>query len=150
MLEPRLRTLWLANVAAAAVTLEQSLGVRARLDEWGVLGRDYFVCRGNHDKPDEHRIDHWGTVFHARQRLVEYRVGELRMIGLDTTRLRGSGGTIVVPQLAHRVGPPLEHPAPAANTSACIRITPSAAAPTATTLSCAISPVCSYSRSCGQ
>ncbi|WP_433680465.1 metallophosphoesterase [Nocardia sp. CA-119907] len=82
-------------------TLEQCLGVRERLDEWGVLGRDYFVCRGNHDKPDEHRTDHWGKVFHARQRLVEHRVGELRMIGLDTTRLRGSGGTIVAPQLTH-------------------------------------------------
>ena len=85
-------------------TREQSLAVRAHLDTWGDLGRDYFVCRGNHDQPHERdgqRLDHWGAVFHARQRLVEYYVGGLRLIGLDTTRLRGSGGTIVAPQLAH-------------------------------------------------
>ncbi|MGQ4615901.1 metallophosphoesterase [Nocardia sp. R7R-8] len=81
-------------------TLAQSLAVRARLDAWGTLGRDYFVCRGNHDKPDDHRNDPWGSVFHARQRLVAHHVGGLRLIGLDTTRLRGSGGTIVAPQLA--------------------------------------------------
>ncbi|MBF6131330.1 metallophosphoesterase [Nocardia brasiliensis] len=83
-------------------TLEQSRGVRARLDSWGVLGSDYFVCRGNHDKPQERRgvrTDHWGNVFHARQQLVEYRLGGLRLIGLDTTRLRGSGGAIAAPQL---------------------------------------------------
>ncbi|PXX71295.1 3',5'-cyclic AMP phosphodiesterase CpdA [Nocardia tenerifensis] len=82
-------------------TLDQSRAVRTRLDSWGTLGRDYVVCRGNHDKPHRHRgttIDHWGAVFHGRQRLVDYRVGELRLIGLDTTRLTGSGGTIVAPQ----------------------------------------------------
>ncbi|WP_405164357.1 metallophosphoesterase [Nocardia sp. NBC_01499] len=79
-------------------TLDQSLAVRARLDSWGVLGRDYFVCRGNHDKPHRHDQDHWGAVFHSRQRLVEYHLGGLRLIGLDTTRLTGSGGTIVAPQ----------------------------------------------------
>lgn len=85
-------------------TREQSLAVRAHLDTWGDLVRDYFVCRGNHDQPHERdgqRLDHWGAVFHARQRLVEYYAGGLRLIGLDTTRLRGSGGTIVAPQLAH-------------------------------------------------
>ncbi|QIS18834.1 metallophosphoesterase [Nocardia terpenica] len=82
-------------------TLEQSRAVRARLDAWGALGRDYFVCRGNHDVPQHHRQDHWGAVFHPRQRLSEHRVGELRIIGLDTARLRGSGGTIVAPQLDH-------------------------------------------------
>ncbi|MEU7143528.1 metallophosphoesterase [Nocardia sp. NPDC046473] len=82
-------------------TLDQSRAIRARLDSWGELGRDYFVCRGNHDKPERHRgrtQDHWGSVFHSRQRLVEYHLGGLRLIGLDTTRLTGSGGTIVVPQ----------------------------------------------------
>ncbi|RDI64075.1 metallophosphoesterase [Nocardia pseudobrasiliensis] len=80
-------------------TLEQSLAVRGLLDAWGELGRDYFVCRGNHDAPQPD--DHWGAVFHPRQRLTENEVGGLRLIGLDTTRLRGSGGTIVGPQLAH-------------------------------------------------
>lgn len=82
-------------------TRDQSLAVRARLDRWGALGRDYFVCRGNHDKPEQLRgetRDHWGAVFHSRQRLVEYHLGGLRLIGLDTTRLTGSGGTIVAPQ----------------------------------------------------
>ncbi|MBF6331723.1 metallophosphoesterase [Nocardia transvalensis] len=80
-------------------TLDQARGVRSRLDAWGTLGRDYFVCRGNHDAPRLH--DHWGAVFHPRQQLTEDEVGGLRIIGLDTTRLRGSGGTIVDPQLAH-------------------------------------------------
>ncbi|MCM6773600.1 metallophosphoesterase [Nocardia sp. CDC159] len=80
-------------------TLGQSLEVRRRLDEWGALGRDYFVCRGNHDAPQPD--DHWGAVFHSRQRLTEHELGGLRLFGLDTTRLRGSGGTIVGPQLAH-------------------------------------------------
>ncbi|WP_433654475.1 metallophosphoesterase [Nocardia sp. CA-128927] len=82
-------------------TLDQSLAVRARLDSWGELGKDYFVCRGNHDKPERLRgrsLDHWGAVFHSRQRLVEYHLGGLRVLGLDTTRLTGSGGTIVAPQ----------------------------------------------------
>lgn len=82
-------------------TLDQSRAVRARLDSWGVLGRDYFVCRGNHDQPHRHHgetHDHWGAVFHSRQRLVEYDLGGLRVIGLDTARLTGSGGTIVAPQ----------------------------------------------------
>ncbi|MBB5915567.1 hypothetical protein BJY24_004479 [Nocardia transvalensis] len=80
-------------------TLEQSRGVRARLDAWGDLGRDYFVCRGNHDAPRE--ADHWGGVFHPRQRLTEHDLGGLRLIGLDTTRLRAAGGTLVAPQLHH-------------------------------------------------
>jgi 3',5'-cyclic AMP phosphodiesterase CpdA len=84
-----------------AGTLDQSLGVRAHLDTWGTLGRDYFVCRGNHDAPQHHRRDHWGSVFHARQRLSEHDAGGLRIIGLDTTRLRGAGGTMVTPQLDH-------------------------------------------------
>ncbi|MFC9999290.1 metallophosphoesterase [Nocardia sp. NPDC127526] len=82
-------------------TLAQSLGVRARLDRWGALGRDYFVCRGNHDAPLRYPDDPWGSVFHPRQQLVDNRAGGLRIIGLDTTRLRGAGGTIVRPQLDH-------------------------------------------------
>ncbi|MEU1205125.1 metallophosphoesterase [Nocardia sp. NPDC005825] len=82
-------------------TAEQSKGVRARLDEWGELGRDYFVCRGNHDVRPPEEPDHWGEVFQPRDRLVEYFAGGLRLIGLDTTRVRGAGGTLAAPQLAH-------------------------------------------------
>ncbi|WP_369637059.1 metallophosphoesterase [Nocardia sp. JMUB6875] len=82
-------------------TAEQCRGVRERLDEWGTLGRDYFVCRGNHDIRPPGEPDHWGEVFHPRDRLVEYFAGGMRLIGLDTTRPRGAGGTISPPQLAH-------------------------------------------------
>ncbi|GAB2536274.1 metallophosphoesterase [Nocardia heshunensis] len=82
-------------------TAEQARGVRERLDEWGTLGRDYFVCRGNHDIRPPEETDHWGEVFHPRERLVEYFVGGLRLIGLDTTRARGAGGTLDPSQLAH-------------------------------------------------
>ncbi|MBL1073933.1 metallophosphoesterase [Nocardia sp. 2] len=83
-------------------TRDQSLAVRARLDDWGGLGRDYFVCRGNHDVVQSGRgEDHWGMVFHPRQHLVEYAVGGLRVVGLDTTRARGAGGTLDREQLEH-------------------------------------------------
>ncbi|WP_405496036.1 metallophosphoesterase family protein [Nocardia sp. NBC_00511] len=82
-------------------TAEQSRGVRQLFDEWGTLGRDYFVCRGNHDVRPPEEPDHWGAVFHERERLVEYFAGGLRLIGLDTTRARGAGGTLTPPQLAH-------------------------------------------------
>ncbi|MFG1796363.1 metallophosphoesterase [Nocardia sp. NPDC049149] len=80
-------------------TLEQSQGIRARLDAWGELGRDYFVCRGNHEAP--RRNDYWGSVFHPHQRLTEQDLGGLRLIGLDTTRRFGSGGTLEGHQLRH-------------------------------------------------
>lgn len=80
-------------------TLEQSAAVRARLDAWGAAGRDYFVCRGNHDVSREG--DPWGSVFHARGRLAVSDVDGLRIIGLDTTRPRGSGGTLTAPQLSN-------------------------------------------------
>ncbi|MGW2666380.1 metallophosphoesterase family protein [Nocardia tengchongensis] len=82
-------------------TSEQALGVRAQLDDWGELGRDYFVCRGNHDVRPPEETDHWGNVFHPRDRLLEYFAGGLRIIGLDTTRVRGAGGTLAPAQLAH-------------------------------------------------
>ncbi|MFE5290073.1 metallophosphoesterase [Nocardia sp. NPDC056611] len=82
-------------------TAAQALGVRAQLDDWGVLGRDYFVCRGNHDVRPPEEPDHWGAIFHPRDRLLEYYAGGLRIIGLDTTRVRGAGGTLAAPQLAH-------------------------------------------------
>lgn len=88
--------------------------VRAMLDSWGVLGVDYFVARGNHDRPhvgteydsgpvvatapDHH--DCWGAAFLPLQPLHTFQVGELRVIGLDTTTLDGSGGALSAPQLA--------------------------------------------------
>lgn len=75
-------------------TLEQSRGIRARLDRWGALGRDYFVCRGNHDQLEDADDDPWGSVFHPHQRLLDHDLGGLRVIGLDTTRTRGPGGTL--------------------------------------------------------
>ncbi|MRH88478.1 phosphohydrolase [Nocardia sp. SYP-A9097] len=82
-------------------TLAQSRGVRAQLDTWGELGRDYFACRGNHDMPPKDEADHWGSVFYPYQQLGEFALGGLRLVGLDTTRLRGGGGTLDFPQLAH-------------------------------------------------
>ncbi len=53
-------------------TVEQARAVWSRLDAWGVAGRDYFVCRGNHNHPG--RDDHWGSVFHPRgDLLTEHR-----------------------------------------------------------------------------
>lgn len=80
-------------------TAEESRAVRAALDSWGELGRDYFVCRGNHDMPAKSGEDHWGAVFHPRGRLVEYFAGGLRILGLDTTRPKGAGGTLSPEQL---------------------------------------------------
>ncbi|MEV0077782.1 metallophosphoesterase [Nocardia neocaledoniensis] len=77
---------------------DQVAGIRARLDGWGAHGRDYLVCRGNHDVA-RGRKDHWGWAFHAHQRLVCHELGGLRLIGLDTTRGRGAGGTISAAQL---------------------------------------------------
>ncbi|MFI9506644.1 metallophosphoesterase family protein [Nocardia sp. NPDC052566] len=82
-------------------------GVRAHLDAWGTLGRDYFVCRGNHDRPHigaeyasgpqlpglPHH-DCWGAEFHPRQELRSHDIGGLRVIGLDTTELDAARGRI--------------------------------------------------------
>ncbi|WP_216905947.1 metallophosphoesterase family protein [Nocardia noduli] len=91
----------------------QSRELRRRLDDWGEFGRDLLVCRGNHDRP---RIgaqwqsgprlratghhDCWGAHFLPRQRMVEYDVGGLRVIGLDTTELDGSGGKVDAEQMS--------------------------------------------------
>jgi Icc protein len=89
--------------------------VRQLLDGWGGLGRDYFVARGNHDRPhvgqdyagctpvpgaDDHH-DCWGDTFrYRRQTLSTQEVGGLRIIGLDTTTLDAAGGTLDDGQLA--------------------------------------------------
>ncbi|MFD0365641.1 phosphohydrolase [Nocardia sp. GCM10030253] len=99
----------LTNEATAA----ESRAVRAHLDQWGTLGRDYLVARGNHDRPhlgaayqscaaaaaDHH--DCWADEFTPRQQLIEHEVGGLRLIGLDTSELDGSGGSIDRPQFDH-------------------------------------------------
>ncbi|WP_216897082.1 metallophosphoesterase [Nocardia alni] len=85
-------------------TLEQSRAVRQRLDGWGTLGRDYFVCRGNHDVPRDPRRDDWGAVFHPLGHVSADDVAGLRILGLDTARLRSAGGSVGAPQLARLRG----------------------------------------------
>ncbi|MBH0775936.1 metallophosphoesterase family protein [Nocardia bovistercoris] len=80
-------------------TAEQSRSVREHLDAWGELGRDYFVCRGNHDVAQGTSEDAWGAHFHPWRQLVVDEVGGLRLVGLDTTAPRGSGGAIGGTQL---------------------------------------------------
>ncbi|RJO72329.1 phosphohydrolase [Nocardia panacis] len=101
--------LLLAGDLTAEAAPDQVRGVRAALDGWG---HEYLVTRGNHDRPhvgedyrgcpsiDDHH-DCWGESFLPRQQLTENRLGELRIIGLDTSELDGSGGSIDRPQLAH-------------------------------------------------
>lgn len=99
--------LLLAGDLTNEATVTESRGVRARLDSWGTLGRDYLVTRGNHDRPHvgadyqtcrvipgtEHH-DCWADEFTARQELIEHQVGGLRILGLDTSELDGAGGSI--------------------------------------------------------
>jgi 3',5'-cyclic AMP phosphodiesterase CpdA len=88
---------------------------RALLDGFGPLGSDYFVTRGNHDRPHvgdawagcgplpgaRHHRDCWGDGFsRPRQRLFSAEVGGLRVVGLDTTTLDLPGGTLEEQQLA--------------------------------------------------
>ncbi|MFE3291388.1 metallophosphoesterase [Rhodococcus sp. NPDC059234] len=91
-----------------------SAGVRALLDGWGVAGTDYFVSRGNHDRPhvgadyagcsvlpaanDHH--DCWGDVFSPRQVMASFDLGGLRLLSVDTTAVDGSGGVVEPAQMA--------------------------------------------------
>ncbi len=89
--------------------------VRQLLDGFGALGTDYFVTRGNHDRPhvgpayascspvpdaaDHH--DCWGDGFpRPRQQLFSADIGGLRLIGLDTATLDAPGGTLEDGQLS--------------------------------------------------
>ncbi|WP_328409825.1 metallophosphoesterase [Nocardia sp. NBC_00403] len=106
----------IAGDLTSEATAVESRAVRARLDRWGTLGRDYLVARGNHDRPhlgadyqsctpaaaDHH--DCWGEEFTPRQQLIEHEVGGLRVIGLDTSELDGAGGSIERPQFEHLAG----------------------------------------------
>lgn len=99
----------LAGDLTAEATPAQVGGVHSRLSAWGAPGRDWFACRGNHDRPHlggEYTgctplLDHydcWGESFTPRQQLAEYEVGELRLLALDTTELDAAGGSIDRPQ----------------------------------------------------
>ncbi|MBH0776808.1 metallophosphoesterase [Nocardia bovistercoris] len=91
----------------------ESRALRDRLDAFGEFGRDLLVCRGNHDRPrvgahwqsgvrlsgTEHH-DCWGPYFLPRQRLYDYDLDGLRVIGLDTTDLDGAGGGIDADQMS--------------------------------------------------
>lgn len=89
--------------------------IRGMLDSFGKLGKDYFVARGNHDRPhvgaayetctvvpsapDHH--DCWGDTFgYRRQQLNTGEVGGMRIVGLDTTMLDASSGTLDDTQLS--------------------------------------------------
>lgn len=102
----------LAGDMTAEATPAQVRGVRRMLDRWGTQNQDWFVCRGNHDRPhtgddyascaplsDHH--DCWGESFTPRQQLGEHRIGGLRLLALDTTELDSSGGRIDRPQFEH-------------------------------------------------
>lgn len=102
----------IAGDITAEATPDQVRGVHGHLTTWGEAGRDWFACRGNHDRPHlgedysscEPYLDHfdcWGESFSPRQQLAEFEVGELRLLSLDTTELDGSGGTIERPQFDH-------------------------------------------------
>lgn len=100
----------LAGDLTAEATPAQVRGIRRMLDSWGTANRDWFACRGNHDRPHTgedyvtcrplgDHYDCWGESFTPRQQLGEYQVGGLRLLGLDTTELDTSGGRIDRPQL---------------------------------------------------
>ncbi|WP_295629010.1 metallophosphoesterase [uncultured Corynebacterium sp.] len=92
---------------------------REIMDGFGEFGVDYHVTRGNHDRPhtpdsdpdagygdhpvlegtDDHR-DPWGETFVPRQTMWRTDVGGLRVLGLDTSMLDDSGGTIDDAQFA--------------------------------------------------
>ncbi len=99
--------LLVAGDLTAEATASQSADVRARLDSWGVADRDWFAVRGNHDRShigaayagcptvaDGEHHDCWGESFRPRGQLVDHRLGELRLLGLDTTMLDAAGGAI--------------------------------------------------------
>ena len=83
--------------------------VRQLLDSYGRLGQDYYVTRGNHDRPHvgdaytgctvepeaRDHFDCWGDVFPTRrQQMITAQMGGLRLVGLDTTSLDVAGGML--------------------------------------------------------
>ncbi len=92
----------------------ESARVKQLLDGWGTFNTDYFVARGNHDRPrvgadyagctvvpgatDHH--DCWGDAFGLRrQELAVHELGGLRIVALDTTSLDIAGGMMEASQL---------------------------------------------------
>ncbi|MBU3061760.1 metallophosphoesterase [Nocardia sp. NEAU-G5] len=106
--------LLVAGDLTAEATPAQTGSVRAHLDSWGVRERDWFAVRGNHDRPhvgpeyagcpavaDAVHHDCWGESFGPRGQLTEHRLGDLRVLGLDTTLLDAPGGAIDPAQFDH-------------------------------------------------
>ena len=54
--------------------------------------KDAFGAGAVPAAPDHH--DCWGDSFVDHQKLLSYQVGGLRLLGIDTTALDASGGTI--------------------------------------------------------
>ncbi|WP_330232744.1 metallophosphoesterase [Nocardia sp. NBC_00508] len=117
--------LLLAGDLTAEASEHETRAVRARLDAWGALGRDYLAVRGNHDRPHvgaeyagcapapAGHHDCWADAFAARQQLIEHEIGGLRVLGLDTSELDGAGGSIDRPQfdlLTERLGADPDRP----------------------------------------
>jgi 3',5'-cyclic-AMP phosphodiesterase len=92
----------------------ESARAKQLLDGWGRQDANYFVARGNHDRPrvgadyagctvvpgatDHH--DCWGDAFGLRrQQLSAHEFGGLRVISLDTTSLDVAGGMMEADQL---------------------------------------------------
>lgn len=92
---------------------------RELMDTYGRYQQDWFVTRGNHDRPHrpaadptagyerfpvlagtaDHR-DVWGAEFVARQQLWVDRVHGMRVLGIGSAQLDASGGEIVPEQMA--------------------------------------------------
>ncbi|MGV9678166.1 metallophosphoesterase [Nocardia sp. NPDC003482] len=98
--------LLLAGDLTAEATPDQTHAVRGLLDAWGTENKDWFATRGNHDRPhvgpdyqscrpiEEDHHDCWAESFTSRGELTDHDLGGLHLIGLDTTALDTSGGTI--------------------------------------------------------
>lgn len=109
-------TLLIAGDLSAEATGAELRGVRDRLDRWGRAGSDYLAVRGNHDRPHtgaeysgcpavpgtSGHHDCWSEVFGPRQQVIEAELGGLRLLGLDTSALDGSGG-VLDPQQFDRI-----------------------------------------------
>jgi hypothetical protein len=67
---------------------------KSYLDQFGVYGDDYFVARGNHDRVHKEQRDNFkATFFPDGPTWTSNRIGQLRVIGLDTyDKIGGSGG----------------------------------------------------------
>lgn len=86
---------------------------RELMDTFGKYRKDWWVTRGNHDRPhtpdadpsagyENHAVlpgtkdhrDPWGEMFVPRQQMWTAHVGPLRVIGLDTAKLDTSDGEL--------------------------------------------------------